>query len=547
MNLSELKESCNANYRKCILLLEAGESLNSVHDLLLTISEQLLRVGQLSPKDKEVAYKRAVKVFNIARNIKKESSFDDIYYALLGRHLPSEEKVVKEEPEPVEEVKEVKPELVQPIEETNGVNASPVEEIKNPLRPLRLSDYIGQDDVKVQLNNAIKAAKLRGAPLKHVILFGNAGLGKTTLSRIIANEMNSGFIEMNGPSIRDVQSFVNIFSKVREGDVVFIDEIHRLPTVCAEAIYSAMEDYRISYMAKNSETGISENITLNLPRFTLIGATTHSGMLAKPLLDRFVHQYHLKPYTDEDICKIVEHSFSKLNLECPTMCAMEIAKRSRGIPRKANAFVEQFSDKALLEGTSIIDIEMISTLFDQLKINEDGLDSFDMDYLETMNDKYGGGPIGLDTLCSCLSIDKNIVENQIEPYLLFKGLIKISSTGRELTPSGVTYINKNKKLANMDSEKNYFASLLEDHQYEKLIINLCSKLEAIFQEKMLLTGTFQEMMESYTNANCDEHITELLNKLRMKRNDLVHPSERDIDLSDSDIIECIEYICGLEG
>lgn len=547
MNLSELKESCNAKYRKCILLLEAGESLNVVHDLLLSISEQLLRVGQLSPKDKEVAYKRAVKVFNIARNIKKDSSYDDIYFALLGRHLPSE-SVVKEEPKPVEEVKEEIPKQAQPAkEEPSVVNNSPVGEIKNPLRPLRLSDYIGQDDVKVQLENAIKAAKLRGTPLKHVILFGNAGLGKTTLSRIIANEMNSGFIEMNGPSIRDVQSFVNIFSKVREGDVVFIDEIHRLPTVCAEAIYSAMEDYRISYMAKNSETGISENITLNLPRFTLIGATTHSGMLAKPLLDRFVNQFHLKPYTDEDICKIVEHSFSKLNLECPTMCAMEIAKRSRGVPRKANAFVEKFSDKALLEGTTIIDFEMVSSLFDQLKINEDGLDSFDMDYLETMNDKYGGGPIGLDTLCSCLSIDKNIVENQIEPYLLFKGLIKISSAGRELSQSGIEYINKNKKLESVDNEKNYFSTLLADHQYERLIIGLCTKLEAIFQEKMSLSGSFQEMMEAYTNANCDEHITELLNKLRMKRNDLVHPSDREINLSDSDITECINYICGLEG
>lgn len=538
MNISDLKESCNANYRKCLLLLESGESLNAVHDILLNISEQLLNIGQVSPKDKSVAYKKAVKIFNIAKGITKNSSCDDIYFALLGRHLP--EKTIKQENEsdPLEEKIKV---------EEKPTSKSAVGEINNPLRPLRLPDYIGQDDVKVQLENAIKAAKLRGAPLKHIILFGNAGLGKTTLSRIIANEMNSGFIEMNGPSIRDVQGFVNIFSKVHEGDVVFIDEIHRLPTVCAEAIYSAMEDYRISYMTKNPETGNSENITINLPRFTLIGATTHSGMLAKPLLDRFTLQFHLKPYTDEDICKIVEHSFSKLNLECSTTCAMEIAKRSRGIPRKANAYVDQFSDKALLEGTSIIDFEMITTLFNQLRINEDGLDSFDMDYLVTLNDKYGGGPIGLDTLCSCLSIDKNIVENQIEPYLLFKGLIKVSSSGRELSTSGVQYINETRKESNTDNDKNYFVSLLNDHQYEKLIINLSSKLEGIFKQRFSLEGSFQEMMEIYCNENCDEHITEVLNKLRMKRNDMVHPSERDIELSDEEIMECIEYICGLEA
>ena len=540
MNILELKDLCNANYKKCISLLENKSSLKTVHDLLIKVSEQLLTIGQIAPGDRAIANKRAVKVFNVARSINKDSSHDDIYFALTGSYLPQEiEETEAEETE-------IKEEKVSKVVENKNVSRSPVGEIKNPLRPLQLSDYIGQDDCKVQLGNAIKAARLRGTPLKHIILFGNAGLGKTTLSRIIANEMGSGFVEMNGPAIRDVQSFVNIFSKVNEGDVVFIDEIHRLPTVCAEAIYSAMEDYRISYMAKNPNTGESENITVNLPRFTLVGATTHSGMLAKPLLDRFVHQFHLKPYTDEDISKIVVKSFSKLNLECSTMCAMEIAKRSRGIPRKANAFVEQFSDKALLDGTTIIDFEMITSFFDQLKINEDGLDSFDMDYLETLNDKYGGGPVGLETLCSCLSIDKNIVENQIEPYLLFKGLLKVSSGGRELSASGVEYVNNLRKKASKENNKNYFVSLLEDHQYEKLLIALCSMLEGIFKEKYNLEGTFQEMMDVYCENNCDEAMTSLLNKLRMKRNDFVHPNDRELELEDSEIMECIEYICGLE-
>ena len=542
MNLTELKELCNKNYRECLSLLESGEPLSSVHAKLLTVIDLLLKIGETSPSDKKTANKKAVDLFNVARRITKDVSHDGIYYALTERHLPKKvEENVKEEVR-VEASEE-------PVSEPTSTTKNVVES-KNVLRPLRLTDYIGQDDVKVQLDNAIKAAKLRGMPLKHIILFGNAGLGKTTLSRIIANEMGAGFVEMNGPTIRDVASFVNIFSKVHEGDVVFIDEIHRLPTTCAEAIYSAMEDYQISYIGKNPSTGLNENITLRLPRFTLIGATTHSGMLSKPLLDRFVHQFHLKNYTDEDICKIIEHSFTKLNLECPTVCAMEIAKRSRGLPRKANAYVDKFSDKALLAGTSVIDSLMVEALFDELKINEDGLDTFDINYLETMVDKYNGGPVGLDTLCSCLLVDKNIVENQIEPYLLFKGLIKVSSSGRELTPAGMDYVNEvirgNRPETNSNSESNYFVSLLENHQYEKLIIALCVKLEGIFQNRFDLNGSFQEMMQDFTINYADEHMTELLNKLRMKRNEIVHPEDRNTELTDSEIKECIDYICGLE-
>ena len=229
---------------------------------------------------------------------------------------------------------------------------------------------------------------------------------------------------------------------------------------------------------------------------------------------------------------------------------MEIAKRSRGLPRKANAYVDKFSDKALLAGTSVIDSLMVEALFDELKINEDGLDTFDINYLETMVDKYKGGPVGLDTLCSCLLVDKNIVENQIEPYLLFKGLIKVSSSGRELTPAGMDYVNEvirgNRPETNNNSESNYFVSLLEDHQYEKLIIALCVKLEGIFQNRFDLNGSFQEMMQDFTINYADEHMTELLNKLRMKRNEMVHPEDRNTELTDSEIKECIDYICGLE-
>ncbi len=542
MNLTELKELCNKNYRECLSLLESRESLSNVHAKLLMVIDLLLKIGEISPIDKKTANKKAVDLFNIARKITKDVSHDGIYYALTNRHLPKVEEPIKEEVE-VEEINE------EPVKEVT-TSSNNVVESKNVLRPLRLTDYIGQDDVKVQLENAIKAAKLRGAPLKHIILFGNAGLGKTTLSRIIANEMGAGFVEMNGPTIRDVQSFVNMFSKVHEGDVVFIDEIHRLPTTCAEAIYSAMEDYQISYFGKNPSSGVNENITLRLPRFTLIGATTHSGMLSKPLLDRFTHQFHLKNYTNEDICKIIEHSFAKLNLECPTVCAMEIAKRSRGLPRKANSYVDKFSDKALLEGTNIIDSLMVEDLFNELKINEDGLDSFDIAYLETMVDKYNGGPVGLDTLCSCLLIDKNIVENQIEPYLLFRGLIKVSSSGRELSPAGIDYVNNvirgKQEVVNDNNDKNYYLSLLEDHQYEKLVIALCIKLEGIFKDKFDLNGTFLEMMQDFTVNYSDEHMTELLNKLRMKRNEMVHQEDRNTELTDDEIKECIDYICGLE-
>ena len=311
MNIIELKDLCNKYYKDCLTLLENREPLNNVHSKLLAVIDLLLKIGEVSIIDKKNANKKAVNLFNIARKINKDTTHDEIYFALTARQLAPVEKVE----EPVKEDVYVEP-VEEEVEGTVVVPSRPnVAQSQNVLRPLKLQDYIGQDDVKVQLDSAIKAAKLRGQPLKHIILFGNAGLGKTTLSRIIANEMNAGLIEMNGPTIKDVKSFVNIFSRVKEGDVVFIDEIHRLPTVCAEAIYSAMEDYQISYIDKNSKTGISDNVTIRLSRFTLIGATTKAGALSGPLRDRFGIIHRLEFYTTEELTQVIIRTSKILDID----------------------------------------------------------------------------------------------------------------------------------------------------------------------------------------------------------------------------------------
>ncbi|MGN0795965.1 MAG: Holliday junction branch migration DNA helicase RuvB [Christensenellales bacterium] len=323
---------------------------------------------------------------------------------------------------------------------------------KGELRVSTLSEYVGQEKIKPLLKEAIAAAKSRNEPLEHVLMFGSAGLGKTTLAKIIANEMGGECIVMNGATIKDVDDFIDVIKTVKRGDVVFIDEIHRMSTAAAESIYKAMEDFELQFIQK-SRGGVAKNVDMKLPPFTLIGATTHSGLLTKPMRDRFSIKFKLEPYTVDELAILATNSMRKLGYEFADGAAVEIAKRSRGIPRICNSFVKRIRDKAQLLGVQVISKELAEIYFKSAGIDENGLDEADVAYMTTLFNKFGGNPVGIDTLCAALGEGRNIVEEQIEPYLIYLGFINVSSSGRELTPTGENYI-KSKSIKK--SNENFY-------------------------------------------------------------------------------------------
>ncbi len=311
----------------------------------------------------------------------------------------------------------------------------------NELRATTLAEYVGQEKIKPLLKEAIAAAKKRGEPLEHVLMFGSAGLGKTTLAKIIANEMGGECTVMNGATIKDVNDFIDVIKNVKRGDVVFIDEIHRMSPSAAEAIYKAMEDFELQYIQK-TRGGDAKNVDIQLPPFTLIGATTHSGLLSKPMRDRFSIKFKLEPYTTGELTILATNSMKKLGFEFGDGAAEEIASRSRGVPRVCNTFVKRIRDKAQLLNVQVISKELAENYFKSVGIDDNGLDESDYEYLSTLYFKFDGGPVGMDTLCAALGEGRNIVEEQIEPYLIYLGYINVSSNGRELTKSGKEYVKE---------------------------------------------------------------------------------------------------------
>ncbi len=321
---------------------------------------------------------------------------------------------------------------------------------ENALRPLNFEDFSGQDKVVENLRIFVKAAKLRAEALDHVLLHGPPGLGKTTLSNIIANELGVGFKVTSGPVLDKPGDLAGVLTSLEPNDVLFIDEIHRLSPVVEEYLYSAMEDYRIDIMIDKGPS--ARSIQLDLSPFTLVGATTRSGLLTAPLRARFGINLHLEYYDDDILSRIIRRSSAILNVPCDIEAAGEIASRSRGTPRIANALLRRVRDFAQVKGSGKIDMEIAKFSLEALNIDKYGLDEIDNKILCTIIDKFKGGPVGITTIATALGEDPGTIEEVYEPFLIKEGFLKRTPRGREVTE--LAYIHLGRSIYN--SQKTLF-------------------------------------------------------------------------------------------
>ena len=310
----------------------------------------------------------------------------------------------------------------------------------NALRPLCFADFAGQSKVTSNLKIFVEAAKLRGESLDHVLLFGPPGLGKTTLSNIIANELGVGFKVTSGPVLDKPGDLAGLLTSLEPNDVLFIDEIHRLSPIVEEYLYSAMEDYRIDIMIDKGSS--ARTIQIDLNHFTLIGATTRSGLLTSPLRARFGINCHLEYYDADILAGIVKRSARLLGVEINEKAAGEIARRSRGTPRIANALLRRVRDFAQVKGDGTIDLEIAQYALEALNIDTFGLDQIDNKLLTTIIDKFRGGPVGLNTIATAMGEDAGTIEDVYEPYLIKEGFIKRTPRGREATELAYKHLGK---------------------------------------------------------------------------------------------------------
>ncbi len=299
------------------------------------------------------------------------------------------------------------------------------------IRPVSLDEYVGQEKIKENLRIFIQAAKMRNEPLDHVLLYGPPGLGKTTLAHIIANEMGSNIKTATGPSIEKSGDLAAILSTLEPGDVLFIDEIHRIPSFIEEILYSAMEDFTINIVIGTE--GKSRSVKIDLPPFTLVGATTRAGDLSSPLRDRFGIVNKLEFYSDEELGDIVKRTSHVLDMNIDDDAAVELAKRSRKTPRIANRLFKRVRDFALVEGTGKIDLAITLNALDRLNVDKYGLDTIDIEYLEALINKFNGGPVGVETISTAIGEEITTIEDVVEPFLLQEGFIKRTRSGRVAT------------------------------------------------------------------------------------------------------------------
>ncbi len=312
-------------------------------------------------------------------------------------------------------------------------------EIETSLRPKILTDYIGQEKAKENLEIYIKAARERGESLDHVLLYGPPGLGKTTLAGIIANEMNVNFRVTSGPAIEKPGDLAALLTNLNEGDVLFIDEIHRLNRSVEEVLYPAMEDNALDIIIGKGPS--ARSIRLDLPKFTLVGATTRAGQLSAPLRDRFGVILRLELYTPEELAQIVTRSAGILGIDIEKYGALEIASRSRGTPRIANRLLKRARDFAQVVGNGIIDEESADLALGKMEIDHIGLDSIDRLLLTTMIKNYGGGPVGLETIAAAIGEEAITIEDVYEPYLMQIGFLGRTPRGRVVTAAGYEHLD----------------------------------------------------------------------------------------------------------
>ena len=314
------------------------------------------------------------------------------------------------------------------------------EEKKNSLRPLSLNEFIGQQFIKSNLEAYIESSKKRKKNLDHIILYGPPGLGKTSLAHIISNEKNVNFHSTSGPAFTKKGDLVTLLSNMMEGDILFIDEIHRLSPIIEETLYPAMEDYKCDYVIGSGPS--ARVVQISIEKFTLIGATTRLGLLSRPLRDRFGIPLQLSFYEPEDLMKIIILNSKKLKFLISEDSAYEIAKRSRGTPRIAIRLLKRIIDFSIVNEEDKIDLKSAKDSLKKMKIDSEGLDDMDRKYMNCIAYDFHGGPVGVETLSAALLEHKDIIEDVIEPYLMQRGLVQRTSRGRILSQKGLEHIKK---------------------------------------------------------------------------------------------------------
>ena len=315
------------------------------------------------------------------------------------------------------------------------------EDRQNSLRPKRIDGFIGQENLKSNLKTYIISSDKRKMNLDHVILYGPPGLGKTTLAHIIASEKNVNIHSTSGPAFTKKGDLVTLLSNLADGDILFIDEIHRLSPIVEETLYPAMEDYKCDYIIGSGPS--ARVMQISIEKFTLIGATTRLGLLSRPLRDRFGIPLQLNFYNPSDLNKIIQLSSKKLHIDIEENASLEVAKRSRGTPRIAIRLLKRIIDFSIVREFSRINYEIVIESLKKMRIDSEGLDDMDRKYMECISIDYNGGPVGIETLSAALLEQKDIIEDVIEPYLMQRGLVQRTSRGRILSKKGQEHINDN--------------------------------------------------------------------------------------------------------